>query len=92
MVGRQADGPAGTMEAQGAARPEQLAKLEAKWQEREADKLRRRELAAEVSDPAESAHVFWQVRCLGEGMCMLAAADRAAERWVKRQRGIRVYA
>jgi len=48
------------MDAQG-ARPEQLAKLEAKWQEREADKLRRRELAAEVSDPAESAHVFWQV-------------------------------
>ena len=71
------------MDAQG-ARPEQLAKLEAKWQEREADKLRRRELAAEVSDPAESAHVFWQVSpnpgawvrvCVG-----MRAADCAATR------------
>ena len=38
-----------------------LAKLEAKWQEREAEKTRRRENAAEASDPAENAHVFWQV-------------------------------
>ena len=38
-----------------------LAKLEAKWQEREAEKTRRRKNAAEASDPAENAHVFWQV-------------------------------
>jgi len=62
--------------------PEQVAKLEAKWQvgvacmsdficfrcalihaqqEREAEKVRRREQAATVTDPAENAHVFWQV-------------------------------
>ena len=42
--------------------PGPVAKLEAKWQEREAEKMRRREAAALVSDPAENAHVFWQVR------------------------------
>lgn len=41
-----------------------VAKLEAKWQEREAEKMRRREAAALVSDPAENAHVFWQVRMM----------------------------
>ena len=41
--------------------PVQVQKLEAKWQEREEERLRRRQLAAEVSDPAENAHVFWQV-------------------------------
>ena len=54
--------------------PDPVAKLEAKWQEREAEKLRRREAAAAVSDPAENAHVFWQVRLVGAWgrMCRFA--------------------
>ena len=61
--------------------PDPVAKLEAKWQEREAEKLRRREAAAAVSDPAENAHAFWQVRVEGAGGSMshfayLAVASR----------------
>lgn len=56
-----------------------MAKLEAKWQEREAEKTRRRENAAEASDPAENAHVFWQVRerlPVGQGSKRARSAQR----------------
>ena len=40
--------------------PDTISKIEAKWQERDAEKQRRRAAAAAVSDPAENQNAFWQ--------------------------------